>query len=319
MKVIEHLDRASEPLISFEIIPPLRGGSGQDMLALIDDLAAWKPPFIDITSHAAEAIYEETAEGGFERKVKRKRPGSLGVCALIQHKYEIDAVPHVLCVGFTREETEDFLIELSYLGIDNVLAIRGDDQGFQKPLQYGRSANEYASDLVSQIVAMNTGHYLDENLLNSDPSQFCVGVAGYPEKHFEAPNLDTDIRNIGIKVAAGAEYIVTQMFFDNSYYFDFVAKCREQGINVPIIPGVKILTSRSQVTNIPRNFYCEVPAALADEALGAKPGQVVDVGIEWAAAQSLELMERGAPAVHFYVMQSSEAVGGVMKKLRSTS
>ena len=317
MKVIEHLERATEPLISFEIIPPLRGGSGREMLALIDELAAWNPPFIDITSHAGEAIYEETADGGFERKVKRKRPGTLGVCALIQHKFEIDAVPHVLCAGFTREETEDFLIELSYLGIDNVLAIRGDDPGFQKPLQFGRSANRYASDLVAQITAMNHGRYLDENLLNTDPSQFCVGVAGYPEKHFEAPNLATDIRNTALKIEAGAEYIVTQMFFDNRYYFDYVDKCRGHGIEVPILPGLKILSSRPQVTNIPRNFFCEVPSALADEVLAAPADEAVDIGIEWAVAQARELLERNVPAVHFYVMQGSEAVGRVMQRLRA--
>ena len=193
MKVTEHLERATKPLISYEIIPPLRGGNVQDLLRLIEDLAPYDPPFIDTTSHGSEVSYEETASG-IERKVKRKRPGTLGVCALIQNKYNIDAVPHLLCIGFTREETEDFLIELNYLGIDNVLAIRGDENGFRKPLQYGRSANEYASDLVKQIADMNRGKYIEESLVDAEPSDYCVGVAGYPEKHFEAPNMETDLR-----------------------------------------------------------------------------------------------------------------------------
>ncbi|MGB5550617.1 MAG: methylenetetrahydrofolate reductase, partial [Thermoanaerobaculia bacterium] len=192
MKVTEHLNRAEKPLISFEIIPPLRGGNVGGLLRLIEDLARFEPPFIDITSHGSQVSYEET-DTGIQRKVKRKRPGTIGVCALIQNKYNIDAVPHVLCVGFTREESEDFLIELNYLGIDNVLAVRGDENGFRKPLQYGRSANEYAGDLVSQIAAMNRGRYLEEDILDADPTDFCVGIAGYPEKHFEAPNLATDV------------------------------------------------------------------------------------------------------------------------------
>src|SRR6185295_2867241 len=192
MKVTEHLANAKQPLISFEIIPPMRGGDVKGLLALIDDLVKYHPPFIDITSHAAEVIYEETPQG-IQRRVKRKRPGTLGVCALIQNKYHIDAVPHILCQGFTREETEDFLIELRYLGIDNVLAVRGDDSGFQKPLQYGRSANGCAADLVRQVRAMSQGQYLVEQLLDADPLDFCIGVGGYPEKHFEAPNLLTDV------------------------------------------------------------------------------------------------------------------------------
>src|SRR5262245_10485709 len=239
MKVIEHLAQAHQPLISFEIIPPLRGGDVKGLLALIDDLVKFAPPFIDITSHAAESIYEETAHG-IERRVKRKRPGTLGVCALIQNKYSIDAVPHILCHGFTREETEDFLIELRYLGIDNVLAVRGDDSGFEKPLHYGRSANRFASDLVAQIAAMNGGRYLEAGLLDAEPTRFCIGVGGYPEKHFEAPNLELDVRHVKTKIEAGADYVVTQMFFDNRHYFRFVELCRAQGIAAPIIPGLKI-------------------------------------------------------------------------------
>jgi methylenetetrahydrofolate reductase (NADH) len=315
MKVTEHLARADRPLISFEIIPPLRGGDVKALLALIDDLVKYQPPFIDITSHAAEVIYDETPQG-IQRRVKRKRPGTLGVCALLQNKYHIDAVPHILCRGFTREETEDFLIELKYLGIDNVLAVRGDDSGFQKPLQYGRSANLYACDLVRQIAAMNRGRYLEEDLLDAEPSSFCVGVGGYPEKHFEAPNLPLDVRRVKEKVDAGADYVVTQMFFDNRHYFRFLDLCHEQGIEAPIIPGLKILTSQKQLSTIPSNFFVEVPAELADEVLAARPEQAAEIGVEWAVRQTQELLARGAPSVHFYVMQSAAAIKKLMARLK---
>jgi methylenetetrahydrofolate reductase (NADPH) len=315
MKVTEHLANAQEPLISFEIIPPLRGGNVTGLLALIEDLAKYHPPFIDITSHAAEVIYEETPQG-IQRRVKRKRPGTLGVCALMQNKYHIDAVPHILCQGFTREETEDFLIELRYLGIDNVLAVRGDESGFQKPLQYGRSANRYACDLVGQITAMNQGRYLEQDLLDAQPTSFCIGVGGYPEKHFEAPNLRLDVRHVKDKIDAGAHYVVTQMFFENQHYFRYLDLCREQGINVPIIPGLKILSSQKQLSTIPRNFYVEIPSELADEVLAAKPEHVVDIGVEWALKQTEELLARGVPSVHFYVMQSAAAIKKLMARLK---
>lgn len=315
MKVTEHLANADHPLISFEIIPPLRGGDVKGLLALIDDLVKYHPPFIDITSHAAEVIYDETPTG-IQRRVKRKRPGTLGVCALIQNKYHIDAVPHILCQGFTREETEDFLIELRYLGIDNVLAVRGDESGFQKPLQYGRSANRYACDLVAQIDAMNHGRYLEQNLLDAQPTSFCVGVGGYPEKHFEAPNLPLDVRRVKEKVESGAHYVVTQMFFENRHYFHYLDLCREHGINVPIIPGLKILTSAKQLSTLPRNFFVEIPAELSDEVLAAKPEHVADIGVEWALKQSQELLERGVPSLHFYIMQNAAAIKKLMTKLK---
>jgi methylenetetrahydrofolate reductase (NADPH) len=315
MKVTEHLANASEPLISFEIIPPLRGGDVKSLLVLIDDLVKYHPPFIDITSNAAQVIYDETPTG-IQRRVKRKRPGTLGVCALIQNKYHIDAVPHILCQGFTREETEDFLIELRYLGIDNVLAVRGDESGFQKPLQYGRSANRYACDLVAQIAAMNHGRYLEQDLLDAEPTSFCIGVGGYPEKHFEAPNLPLDVRRVKEKVEAGAHYVVTQMFFDNRHYFHFLDLCRQQGIDVPVLPGLKILTSAKQLSSIPRTFFVEIPAELSDEVLAAKPEHVADIGIEWALKQSQELLERGVPSLHFYVMQSASAIKKLMARLK---
>jgi methylenetetrahydrofolate reductase (NADPH) len=315
MKVTEHLGRAGEPPISFEIIPPLRGGNIRSLLALIDDLVQFRPPFIDITSHAAEVVYEETSDG-IRRRVKRKRPGTLGVCALIQNKYQIDAVPHVLCQGFTREETEDFLIELRYLGIDNVLAVRGDESGYQKPLRDGKTANDYAVDLVRQVSDMNRGRYLQADLLDAEPSTFEIGVGGYPEKHFEAPNLETDVRRTREKVDAGASYIVTQMFFDNRRYFAYVEACRRAGIRVPIIPGLKVLTSKAQLASVPRNFYVDIPVALADEASAAPDDRVVDVGVEWTRAQAEELLAGGVPSLHFYVMQSSGAIKKLMSRLK---
>lgn len=313
MKVTEHLDRASEPLISFEIIPPLRGGDLKSLLALIDDLVGFRPPFIDITSHPAEVVYEETSEGILKR-TKRKRPGTLGVCALIQNKYDIDAVPHVLCNGFNRHETEDFLIELRYLGIDNLLAIRGDDPGFRKPLPPGRTTNAYASDLIRQIRDMNQGRYL-EDLLDAQASDFCIGSSGYPEKHFEAPNLQADVRRAKEKVDAGAEYIVTQMFFDNQHYFRYVELCRAEGIEVPIIPGLKILRAKRQLKSIPRTFHCEIPPALAEEVEKAPVKDVGEIGIRWAVDQARELLAHNVPSLHFYVMQSSSSIKAVMPKL----
>lgn len=314
MKVIEHLAKAKGPLISFEIIPPLRGGDLKDLLALADDLVKYNPPFIDITSHAAEVFYEET-DGGIRRRVKRKRPGTLGMCALLQNKYHVDAVPHVLCVGFTREETEDFLIELRYLGIDNVLAVRGDENGYQKPVRDGRSVNHHAVDLVKQIGRMNSGKYLEDDLLDASPTDFCVGIAGYPEKHFAAPNPNSDLRHTKAKIEAGADYIVTQMFFDNRSYFDYVEKCRNEGIQAPIIPGLKILTSKRHLESIPPTFHVDIPRELSDEIEAAKPEHVPQIGIAWAARQAEELLNRNVPAVHFYVMHSARATTQVLKKL----
>ncbi len=314
MKVVEHLARARDTIISFEIIPPKRGGDIRGLLQVVEDVSRYRPPFIDITSHAAEVVYEETPQG-IKRKVKRKRPGTLGVCAIIQTKYNIDAVPHVLCQGFTREETEDFLIDLRYLGIENVLAIRGDTTGYEKPVLHGRSRNAYAADLVRQIANMNRGKYLEDSLLDADPSDFCIGVAGYPEKHFEAPNLDMDIHFLKAKVDAGADYIVTQMFFDNQRYFDFVEKCRAVGIEVPIIPGLKIITQKNQVTNIPKNFHVDIPVELAREVMEAKNEHVPEIGVRWAQRQVEKLMNKKIPAIHFYIMQDSTPIKMLMERL----
>jgi methylenetetrahydrofolate reductase (NADPH) len=315
MKVIEHLNRSKEPLISFEIIPPRRGGSLESLMQLVSELAVHKPPFIDITSHPAVISYEDGPKG-LKRVVKRKRPGTLGLCALVQHKFGIDAVPHVICRGFSKEETEDFLIELHYLGIDNVLAIRGDDNGYDKPLVEGRTNNPFALDLVEQIHGMNKGHYLDQ-IQASDPTSFCVGVAGYPEKHFEAPNRIADLKHLKAKVDAGAEYIVTQMFFNNAHYFRYVDECRAAGITVPIIPGLKILASQRQLSALPKNFWCEIPEELAEKARNADPKEVVEIGIDWAVKQSKELLKEGVSSLHYYVMQNTRSVNEVLRRLNA--
>ena len=316
MKVIEHYERATEPVLSYEIIPPKRGGSVEQMLAIVEELAPFDPAFIDVTSHQAEAHLEEQPDGSLRRRVKRKRPGTLGLCAAIQHRFGIDAVPHILCNGFTREETEDALIELHYLGIQNVLAVRGDDTGVAKLERPDRTSNAYAADLVAQIRDLNAGRYLADDLLDASPTDFCIGVGGYPEKHVDAPNLTWDVLNLKRKVDAGADYVVTQMFFDNRHYVDFVERCRDVGITVPIVPGLKILTSRRHLQSLPRAFYTEIPEALAAEVEAADDAAVADVGVEWARQQAEELLELGVPGIHFYIMASARHVRRVVEPLR---
>src|SRR3989344_2208198 len=310
MKVIDHVTNAKEPLISFEIVPPQRGGDFKKLEEVIATLAQFSPPFIDVTSHAAQPT--DAKNGNI---VRRKRPGTLGICAVIQHTYKIDAVPHVLCDGFTREETEDFLVDLDYMGIRNVLALRGDKTNYQKLLPEGRSKNEYAVDLVKQITAMNKG-ILEEHS-DAVPSEFCIGVAGYPEKHFEAAHFEADLRYLREKVQAGAEYIVTQMFFDNRKYFDFVKKCRYHKMDVPIIPGLKVLTSKEQLLSLPQNFYIELPADLVQQVEAAKDKkEVTEIGVQWALKQTEELFNQNVPAVHFYVMGNPAPAVEVIKRLK---
>jgi methylenetetrahydrofolate reductase (NADPH) len=314
MKVIEHFEKSKNPLISFEILPPLRGGDINQLYNIIEALIKFNPPFIDVTSHSAEVQYEETQEG-IRKKVKRKRPGTIGISVAIKNKYNIDTVPHLLCHGFTKEETEDALIELNYLGIENVLAIRGDEKGFKKPIPQGKTSNEYAIDLVIQIDDMNKGTYLEEELLDATPSKFCIGVGGYPEKHFESPNKKIDLKYTKNKIDAGAHYIVTQMFFDNKYYFDYIKLCKETGIDVPIIPGLKIITTRKHLTNIPREFFTEIPEELAGEIMEADPKHSSEIGINWAYKQCEELLNFGVPSVHFYILHNVEPIQKLLNKL----
>ena len=315
MKVTDHYAQATGPLLSYEIIPPKRGASVADVLDVVEALVPYDPPFIDVTSHSAEASYEEMADGTIRRKTKRKRPGTLGICAAIQHRFGIDAVPHILCRGFTREETEDALIELHYLGIHNVLAVRGDDTNVVKAQRLDRTTNAYAADLVRQVAAMNRGEYL-EDLLDAAPTDFCVGVGGYPEKHEEAPNLTWDVLNLKRKVDAGADYVVSQMFFENAHFLSYVERCRDVGIDVPIVPGIKILTSKHQLRSLPRAFHTEIPEALAAEVEEAKPEHVADIGVEWALQQANGLLEAGVPGIHFYIMSTARHVLRVVEPLR---
>ncbi len=315
MKIVELLDKAKDPLISYEIVPPKRGSSAQQIMKIVSDLVEHEPPFIDVTSHSAQVYYEELSDGSWKRHVKRKRPGTLGLCAAIKHRFNIEPVPHLLCHGFTREETEDALIELNYLGIQNIMALRGDDMQVGKQVGSARTINRYAGDLVEQVSDMNQGKFL-EDIIDGTPADFCVGVAGYPEKHFEAPNLTWDILNLKRKVDAGAEYIITQMFYNNEHYFNFVERCRDVGIEVPIIPGLKILTSKRQLQMLPKRFFLEIPEALAAEVEAAEPKHVAEVGVEWALKQAEELMNAGLPCVHFYILQKADTVKRVVGKLK---
>ncbi len=315
MKVIEILEQASGPLFSYEIIPPRRGSSLAEVLAVVEELMPFEPPFIDVTSHAAEVEYEQLPDGTLKPRIKRKRPGTIGICAAIKSRFGVETVPHLLCRGFTREETEDALIELHYLGIQNVMALRGDAPSYQKPIPPDRTVNEYAVDLVRQIANMNRGIYL-EPLEDAVPTDFCIGVAGYPEKHCEAPNLTWDLLNLKRKIEAGAHYITTQMFFDNRHYFRFVERCREMGIEVPIIPGLKILTSKRQLQLLPSRFHVEIPEELVAEVEAAKPEHVPEIGIAWARQQAEELLEAGVPCIHFYIMLRADYVREVVAYLR---
>lgn len=315
MKILELLESRKETLISYEIIPPRRGSSVGEIFAIMDELQPFDPPFIDVTSHSAQVYYEEMPDGSWQRRVKRKRPGTLGLCAAVKGRYGVETVPHILCEGFTREETEDALIELHYLGIQNVMALRGDEGEYSKPIPPTRTRNRYAVDLVTQITAMNNGQYL-EQLIDASETDFCIGVAGYPEKHFQAPNITWDILNLKKKVDAGAHYVTTQMFFDNAHYNSFVQRCREVGISVPIVPGLKVLTSKQQLKSLPMRFYVDIPEALAAEVEAASDKHVAEVGIEWATKQAMDLIDGGAPCLHFYIMATASHVAKVVGRLR---
>ncbi|MCA9665788.1 MAG: methylenetetrahydrofolate reductase [Myxococcales bacterium] len=317
MHVIEHLERARRPLVSVEIIPPKRGGKIEDFHAALESIAPFDIPFINVTSHAADVEWHEKPDGTFVRKVKRKSPGTFGLCAVIKYKFNSDPVPHLLCAGFTREESEDALIELNYLGIENVLAIRGDGAARHKQRK-DRTINEHADELVRQIANMNHGEYQD-SLIEAAHTNFCIGVACYPEKHFEAPNASFDLEVLKRKQDAGAHYAITQMVFNNQHYFDFVERARAAGITIPIIPGMKILATKQQLVSLPRAFHVEIPEELTSRVMGAKTrAQVREIGVEWALRQSLELLERGAPSLHFYIMQRTRSFIELMNQLKGT-
>jgi methylenetetrahydrofolate reductase (NADPH) len=310
MKVTEYFEKSNgETLISFEVLPPLKGGSMKAIFDTLDPLMEFKPPFIDVTYHREDFIYKQRESGYYEKAAIRKRPGTVGICAAIMHRYGVDAVPHLLCGGFTKEDTENALIDLNFLNINNVLALRGDARKFDGKFIGEPDGHHHAVDLVKQIKDINNGKYLDEGIENGVPTDFCIGIAGYPEKHFESPNLATDLAFAKQKVDAGANYIVTQMFFDNEKYFEYVAACRAMGINVPIVPGLKPLTKQYQLNSIPRLFYINMPEALSKEMMKAKDANSrKEVGIEWLIQQSKELKAKGAPCLHYYTMGDVETI-----------
>ena len=317
MKVVDHLARANgKTLFTIEILPPLKGENIATLFANIDPLMEFKPPFIDVTYHREEYVYK-TKEGGLlEKSTTRKRPGTVGICAAIQNKYKVDTVPHIICGGFTKEETENALIDLHFLGIDNVLVLQGDAIKTESRFIPEPGGHHYASELLQQVVAMNQGRYLDDTLQSPTPTSFCIGVAGYPEKHYCAPNLTTDLKYLKLKVDLGAQYIVTQMFFDNKKYFDFVARCREIGINGPIIPGIKPITGKAQTTVLPKVFHIDIPEDLADAIDKCKNNaEAKEVGIEWCIQQSRELIKYGVPTLHFYSMGKSDPIYRIAKEL----
>ena len=316
MKITEHIAQASKTLFSFEILPPLKGQSLDDLCKGIEPLMDFKPPFVDVTYHREEYIYKKHSNGLLERVSTKKRPGTVGICAAIINRFHIDAVPHLLCGGFTKEETENALIDLNFIGVQNILALRGDAPKSENRFIPEKGGHVYTKNLVKQIVGMNLGKYLHEETETGFRTDFCVGVAGYPEKHFEAPSLTFDLKYLKDKVDAGAEYIVTQMFFDNQKYFDFVQKVRDLGIMVPIIPGLKPITTLGQISMLPRTFFLDLPDALMDELEKCKTNtEVKNVGIEWAIQQSKELISVGTPCLHYYTMSKSEATYQIAKQV----
>ncbi|WP_235296707.1 methylenetetrahydrofolate reductase [Portibacter marinus] len=316
MKVTEYFEKAQgQTLTSFEVLPPLKGGSMQSIFDTLDPLMEFKPPFIDVTYHREEFIYTERKSGFFEKVAIRKRPGTVGICAALMHRYGVDAVPHLICGGFTKENTEDALIDLNFLNINNVLALRGDARKFDTKFIPEEGGHSYAVDLVRQISNMNKGIYLDSNIENGNKTNFCIGIAGYPEKQFEAPNIETDLKYTKAKIDAGAHYIVTQMFYDNKKYFEYVDRCRAAGIHVPIVPGLKPLTKRYQINSIPRNFYINLPEEFSKALLKAKDlSHIKEIGIEWAIHQSRELKEAGVPCLHYYTMGDSDTIVKIIEK-----
>jgi len=316
MKITEVIESSKDTLVSFEILPPLKGGSMDKIFKSIDPLMEFKPPFIDVTYHREEFIYNMRPSGYYEKIAIRKRPGTVGICASIMHRYGVEAVPHLICGGFSKTETENALIDLNFLGIKNVLALRGDARKFEGKFIPEPGGHNYAVDLVNQVQDMNNGKYLDPNIANGFKTDFCIGVAGYPEKHFEAPNLELDMKYTKMKVDAGASYIVTQMFFDNDYYFKYVELCRKNGITVPIIPGIKPLTRKSQITTIPRHFFINMPADLINAVDGTDDkDKIKQIGIEWCIAQSKELKAAGVPVLHYYMMSDASTVKKILKEV----
>jgi len=316
MKVTDHIRAASDTLVSFEILPPLKGKTIESIYAHLDPLMEFKPSFINVTYHRSEQVFKKRADGSFEKIEVRKRPGTVGICAAIMNHYKIDAVPHLICGGFNVQETENALIDLAFLGIDNVLALRGDAAKNETLFEPESNGHAYALDLLRQIVNLNHGIYLEEEIREGNKTKFCIGVAGYPEKHFEAPNMESDLRYLKYKVDGGADYITTQMFFDNKKYFDFVKRSREIGIEVPILPGLKPITSKKQLSVLPRTFHVDIPTELSNEILKCRTDADVEiVGTEWLLAQSRELKKANVPVLHYYTLGKPQVIANVVREI----
>ena len=316
MKVIEHIQQADKTLISFEILPPLKGKTMSAIYDHLDPLMEFKPSFINVTYHRSETMFKKKADGTFEKVEVRKRPGTVGICAAIMNHYQVDAVPHLICGGFSRRETEDALIDLNFLGINNVLVLRGDAAKNETFFEPEPDGHRYAIDLLKQIANLNHGIYLEEDIKNGGKTDFCMGIAGYPEKHFESPNLEMDMSYLKAKVEGGADYIMTQMFFNNQKYFDFVKLCRDSGINVPIIPGLKPISNKKQLNILPKVFHVDIPNELSNEIMKCKTDADVEiVGTEWLTRQSRELKKFGVPVLHYYTVGKPKVVWNVVKEL----
>ena len=313
MQVIEHLAKAKNTLVSFEVLPPLKGKTISYIYEHLDPLMEFKPSWINVTYHRSETIIRKNEEGKDEKVDVRKRPGTVGICAAIMNHYNIDAVPHIICGGFSKRETEDALIDLQFLGIDNVLVLRGDAEKGQKTFVPEHNGNKQAIELLMQVVELNNGVYLDKDIINGSKTNFCMGVAGYPEKHFEAPSMEFDLQRAKEKVEAGAQYIMTQMFFDNKKYFEYVDACRSIGITVPIIPGLKPITNKKQLTILPNIFYVDIPTDLSSAMLAATTDEACEqVGTEWLIHQSKELKAAGVPVLHYYTLGKPKVVKDVV-------
>ena len=315
MKIIDHINKAKKPFASFEILPPLKGTNIQDLYNILDPLMEFKPPFINVTYHRAEYNYKKRENGLLEKVTIRKRPGTVGICSSIMNKYGVDTVPHIICGGFTKEETEDALLDLHYLGIENLLILRGDPMKNEKSFVPEPGGHNYAIDLVKQTMNLNRGEYIEDDL-NGIKTNFCMGVAGYPEKHYEATNPLSDLKHLKAKVDAGAEYIVTQLFYDNEKYFQFVKNCRDMGIDVPIIPGLKPITTKRQLTALPRIFNIDIPETLNIDMLKCKTDEeAAHIGEQWTIYQSKELLKGGAPCLHFYTMSKVDGFVRIAKEV----
>lgn len=313
MHITKHLAEAKKTIFSYEIVPPLRGTTSiQQIFDIVDKLLPFDPKWINVTTHASSLLYVENSDGSITKKIHKKRPGTIGICGVIQNKYKIDAVAHMICQGFSQQETEDALIELNYMGVNNILALKGDNLNYNRYIADYESTNTHAVNLVKQVDNLKHGKFLGDT--EYPAIDFCVGVAGYPEKHFEAANMELNLDYLKQKIAAGAEYIVTQMFFDNQKFFSFVKSCRDAGINVPIIPGIKVLKTVGQLTGLPKLFHIDIPNQLTQDVL-ANPENVKEIGIKWAKQQVRELIDFGVPCVHFFLMNDVDSVVEIVREI----